>query len=40
MKVLLNPDNIWDLEMQVLEGKGVLDYYGYVIRKSSTTRIQ
>ncbi|RFN53271.1 endothelin-converting enzyme 2 [Fusarium flagelliforme] len=34
MKLLLNPDNIWDMEMEVLGGGGMLDYYGYVIRKS------
>ncbi|CEF86947.1 hypothetical protein FGSG_11344 [Fusarium graminearum PH-1] len=34
MKLLLNPDNIWDMEMEVLGDGGTFDYYGYVIRKS------
>jgi hypothetical protein len=34
MKPLLNPDGLWDLDMQVLGGVGTFDYYGYVIRKS------
>ncbi|KAH7233074.1 S-adenosyl-L-methionine-dependent methyltransferase [Fusarium tricinctum] len=34
MKLLLNPDNIWNLEMETLGGGGMLDYYGYVIGKS------
>jgi EEF1A lysine methyltransferase 4 len=34
MKLLLNPDNIFDMEMEVLGDGGGFDYYGYVIRKS------
>ncbi|EKJ73459.1 hypothetical protein FPSE_06377 [Fusarium pseudograminearum CS3096] len=34
MKLLLNPDNIWNMEMEVLGDGGTFDYYGYVIRKS------
>lgn len=34
MKLLLNPDNIFDMEMEVLGDCGGFDYYGYVIRKS------
>ncbi|KAG8668148.1 hypothetical protein FPOAC1_007521 [Fusarium poae] len=34
MKLLLNPDNIWDMEMEVLGDGGTFDYYGYVIKKS------
>ncbi|KAG8632154.1 hypothetical protein KVT40_001294 [Elsinoe batatas] len=34
MKPLLNPDGLWDLDLQVLSGGGGFDYYGYVIRKS------
>ncbi|EWY82591.1 hypothetical protein FOYG_14683 [Fusarium oxysporum NRRL 32931] len=34
MKLLLNPDNIFDMEMEVLGDGGGFDYYGYIIRKS------
>ncbi|SCV38756.1 uncharacterized protein FFB14_07004 [Fusarium fujikuroi] len=34
MKLLLNPDNIFDMEMEVLGDGGGFDYYGYTIRKS------
>ncbi|PNP78728.1 hypothetical protein FNYG_07870 [Fusarium nygamai] len=34
MKLLLNPDNIFEMEMEVLGDGGGFDYYGYVIRKS------
>ncbi|KAL7758835.1 hypothetical protein ACKLNR_011262 [Fusarium oxysporum f. sp. zingiberi] len=34
MKLLLNPGNIFDMEMEVLGDGGGFDYYGYVIRKS------
>ncbi|KAL7783850.1 hypothetical protein V8C37DRAFT_396741 [Trichoderma ceciliae] len=31
---LLNPDNLWDIDMQVLGDGGSFDYYGFVIKKS------
>ncbi|RBR02595.1 hypothetical protein FVER53590_13903 [Fusarium verticillioides] len=34
MKLLLNPDSIFEMEMEVLGDGGGFDYYGYVIRKS------
>ncbi len=34
IKPLLNPDNAWDLDMQVLGEEGSFDYYGFVMRKS------
>ena len=37
MKPLLNPDGLWDLEMQVLAEQGTFDYYGFVIRKAVDT---
>ncbi|KAF4991635.1 hypothetical protein FDECE_13983 [Fusarium decemcellulare] len=35
MKILLNPDDIFQMEMEVLGDEGTFDYYGYVIRKAS-----
>lgn len=32
---LLNPDGIWDLEMQVLGREGSFEYWRYVIKKNS-----
>ncbi|KAM5356709.1 hypothetical protein ACJ41O_003355 [Fusarium nematophilum] len=29
MKILLNPDGLWDMEMETLSGEGTFDYYGY-----------
>ncbi|KAI1045378.1 hypothetical protein LB505_014198 [Fusarium chuoi] len=34
MKLLLSPDNIFDIEVDVLEDGGGFDYYGYVVKKS------
>ncbi|KAG5769301.1 hypothetical protein H9Q69_010265 [Fusarium xylarioides] len=34
MKLVLNPDNIFDIEVEVLEDGGGFDYYGYVVKKS------
>ncbi|KAK0736324.1 S-adenosyl-L-methionine-dependent methyltransferase [Apiosordaria backusii] len=34
MKPLLNPEGLWDVELQVLGDSGSLDYYGYLIRKA------
>ncbi|KAF4553871.1 Hypothetical protein D9617_6g096040 [Elsinoe fawcettii] len=33
MKPLLNPDDLWELDMQILGGGGGFDYYGYAIKK-------
>ena len=35
MRPLLNPEGLWDLEMQVLSDVGSFDYYSYVIRKAA-----
>ncbi|KAJ2906278.1 hypothetical protein MKZ38_002357 [Zalerion maritima] len=36
IRPLLNPDGIWNLDLEVLGGKeGSFDYYGWVIRKAS-----
>lgn len=34
MKLLLNPEGLWDVEMQILGDEGSFDYYGYVFRKA------
>ncbi|KAK4457715.1 hypothetical protein QBC42DRAFT_256081, partial [Cladorrhinum samala] len=34
MKILLNPEGLWELEMQILGDSGSFDYYGYLIRKA------
>jgi hypothetical protein len=34
MKLLLNPEGLFDLEMHFLSDVGSFDYYGYVIRKA------
>jgi len=38
MKVLSNPDGLWDVEMQILGNEGSFDYYGYVFRKANTEK--
>ncbi|KAL1837997.1 hypothetical protein VTJ49DRAFT_3145 [Mycothermus thermophilus] len=35
MKPLLNPEGLWDLDMQVLGDSGAFNYYGYLLRKAS-----
>ena len=37
MKPLLNPEGLWDMDMQVLSDVGSFDYYGYLIRKAAIT---
>ncbi|PNP46118.1 hypothetical protein TGAM01_v200291 [Trichoderma gamsii] len=34
IKPLLNPDDLWDMDMQVLGDGGSFDYYGFVIKKN------
>ena len=34
MKPLLNPDGLWDLDMQMLGNGGAFEYYGFVIKKA------
>ncbi|KAL2270158.1 hypothetical protein VTJ83DRAFT_2342 [Remersonia thermophila] len=34
VKPLLNPEGLWDLDMQVLGDAGAFEYYGYLIRKA------
>jgi hypothetical protein len=38
MKPLLNPEGLWDVDMQILGGVGSFDYYGYLIRKAGVER--
>ncbi|KAK1749458.1 S-adenosyl-L-methionine-dependent methyltransferase [Echria macrotheca] len=35
MRPLLNPDGLWDVEMQTISDRGSFDYYAYLIRKKS-----
>jgi ubiquinone/menaquinone biosynthesis C-methylase UbiE len=35
MRPLLDIDDLWTLDMEVLSSKGSFDYYGWVIRKAS-----
>ncbi|KAL2129516.1 hypothetical protein VTI74DRAFT_7644 [Chaetomium olivicolor] len=39
MRPLLNQDRLWDLDMQVLSGKGSFDYYGYLLRKAAVGKL-
>lgn len=34
IRPLLNPDDLWDIDMQVLGDGGSFDYYGFVIKKN------
>jgi hypothetical protein len=38
MKPLLNPEGLWDVDMQILGDVGSFDYYGYLIRKAGVER--
>ncbi|GAB1313469.1 hypothetical protein MFIFM68171_03679 [Madurella fahalii] len=40
MKPLLNPDGLWEVDMQILGDGGSFDYYGYSIRKVLAGRPQ
>lgn len=33
IKPLLNPDDLWDIDMQVLGDEGSFNYYGFVMKK-------
>lgn len=33
IKPLLNPDDLWSLDMQTLGESGFINYYGFVIKK-------
>lgn len=35
IRPLLDLDGLWNLDMEVLSGKGSFDYYGWVLRKAS-----
>jgi len=38
MRPLLNPEGLWDVELQVLSDSGSLDYYGFLIRKAGVQK--